>query len=413
MRQVKLKIVLFFFLVALGTTIFRCNDQPKEQALLPVAAIHYSGSKYAGSASCRNCHSAIYADHLHTAHFQTSRSASKENIEGSFEIGENELVLNHQISYRMTERDSGLYQEAYVNGQRVAKAPFHIVIGSGVKGQSYLYWFQDKLNQLPVSYQTNGDQWILSPGYAQDKVDFGRPVIPTCLTCHTTFAKNRDPGDFFSNAYERQEVLLGVNCESCHGPSWTHADFHLNHPEVREARHILNIRTLSRQQRLDACAKCHSGLREPIQQPFAFQTGDFLADFSKSGYQPEEAETLDVHGNQYGLLTASRCFQLSETMNCSTCHDPHRRERNDLKVFSTRCRNCHEGVSSCKMEDELGAVITENCIDCHMPQLSSTGVLMQNPSTGSIDSLRVRTHRIAVYEEASQEVIQYIKSLKQ
>lgn len=407
----KKKILSVLFLLAL--IIVQCSEQPREKEALWAVAVHYNGSKYAGSESCRTCHADIYADHLYTAHHQTSASADRENIKGSFASGEHEVAINDRITYRMVEQDSQLYQAAYVNGRYVAKAPFDIMVGSGAKGQSYLYWFRDKLNQLPVSYQTAGDQWILSPGYPEDQVDFGREVIPTCLTCHTTFAKNRDPGDYFSNAYDRQEVLLGVDCESCHGPSWAHADFHLKHPEAREPRHVLEIPSLSRQQRLDACAKCHSGLREPLQQPFAFQTGNLLADFSKAAYQPEEAGTLDVHGNQYGLLTASRCFQLSDAMDCSTCHHPHRRERDNLKAFSTRCMNCHEGASFCKMGAELGASITDNCIDCHMPRLPSAGVLMQNTSTGSMDSLQVRTHRIAVYEEASQQVIRFIKDLKQ
>jgi len=37
-----------------------------------------------------------------------------------------------------------------------------IVIGSGVRGQSYLYWHGDQLYELPVSYWSDGSRWINS-----------------------------------------------------------------------------------------------------------------------------------------------------------------------------------------------------------------------------------------------------------
>ena len=39
-----------------------------------------------------------------------------------------------------------------------------MVIGSGRKGQSYLYWYHGLLFELPVSYLTAANQWINSPG---------------------------------------------------------------------------------------------------------------------------------------------------------------------------------------------------------------------------------------------------------
>src|SRR4051794_20374121 len=47
------------------------------------------GQKFAGSATCANCHKNIYDKHLHTAHYLTSRVASRDYIKGSFEAGKN------------------------------------------------------------------------------------------------------------------------------------------------------------------------------------------------------------------------------------------------------------------------------------------------------------------------------------
>jgi len=41
-----------------------------------------------------------------------------------------------------------------------------------------------------------------------------------------------------------------------------------------------------------------------------------------------------VHGNQYQLFTASACFRKSKDMNCSSCHNPHTTERNNLAALS-------------------------------------------------------------------------------
>lgn len=403
-------IILSLFLLMLGLTFLDWSCQRSDPAALPVVAEHYNGSRYAGSETCQSCHAEVWSDHLRTAHHQTSAPASEENIDGSFAPDSNEVRVSDGIFYRMMKEDNVLYQAAYVDGHAMRKAPFDIVIGSGTKGQTYLYWSEEELRQLPISYQTAGDQWILSPGYRDNEIDFNRAAIPTCLSCHMTFAKSQEPENFFKNTYDRGQIILGLDCESCHGPSWEHANFHLQHPEEKEAQNMLAITSLDRQQRLDACAKCHSGLRNPKKAPFSFMTGDTLDNYSVAGYSPTRTETLDVHGNQYGLLTASACFQFSQEMDCSTCHNPHQNQRGDLLTFSQKCMSCHPDGKACKMEAELGSVITKNCIDCHMPELPSSTLMMQNTTTGQIDSARIRTHRVAVYE-ISEDLKEYIKGL--
>jgi hypothetical protein len=67
--------------------------------------------------------------------------------------------------------------------------------------------------------------------------------------------------------------------------------------------------------------------------------GDKLDDFSSANYSPDSVAVLDVHGNQYGLLTASKCFKMSAEMDCSSCHDPHK-----TKKFKTAPKYFHENV---------------------------------------------------------------------
>jgi len=404
------KFYSLFVLGLLFSILFcvRCNSGVKE-TMVPIEPIAtaYNGLEYAGSQTCITCHDDIYNQHLKTAHFNTSQLASKEKIIGDF-MDNNTLKLNDHILFKMTDEDK-LYQSAFVDEKLVRKEPFDIIIGSGTKGQTYLYWNKTRLYQLPVSYWKASENWIHSPGYLNNKVFFDRSVIPNCLECHTTFSKNHIPNDFNSNVFVKKEILFGVDCESCHGPSAKHVNAHIINPKLKKAQHISDIKTLSQQQQLDACAKCHSGLRKPLQMPFTFKTGDKLNDFLKPKYKQKDLETLDVHGNQYGLLTASQCFKKSESMNCSTCHNPHKNERGSLKQFSEKCIGCHQdsGIHKFKIEDQM----KENCIDCHMPLLASSAITFKELDETKADSLKVRTHKIGIYDDVSKKIQAHIKKV--
>jgi len=67
--------------------------------------------------------------------------------------------------------------------------------------------------------------------------------------------------------------------------------------------------------------------------PFTFKTGDKLSSFRMPNHRPIDSTTIDVHGNQYGLLTASACFKKSEALNCTTCHNAHENQRDNLRAI--------------------------------------------------------------------------------
>jgi len=103
-------------------------------------------------------------------------------------------------------------------------------------------------------------------------------------------------------------------------------------------------------------------------------------------------EVVDVHGNQLALLARSRCFQASN-MSCSTCHDVHLPQRN-AAAFSSSCLTCHK-VESCGIYQERGHRIAENCVNCHMPKVTSKAVVSTND--GLKEQPQVRTHWSKVY----------------
>ena len=84
-----------------------------------------------------------------------------------------------------------------------------LVIGSGGKGQNYLFWRNDELFQLPVGYSTVLHHWINSPGYRDGSANFDRPIVPRCLECHAGYFDSTFPGTD-SNLYDTKNYVLGI-----------------------------------------------------------------------------------------------------------------------------------------------------------------------------------------------------------
>src|SRR6476620_3179087 len=369
-------------------------------------------SKFAGSAACAGCHKDIYESHIKTAHYLDSRPASKESIKGSFSPDKNKFLYNQWMEVKLEKKKNSYFQTAYINGVEYQSEPFDIVIGSGRKGQTYLYWDDNKLFQLPVSYYTPLNSWCNSPGYSTNFIKFDRMIPAECLECHGTYAKVEEDSNNAS-IYDKTQIMYGIDCERCHGPAADHVAFHKEHPEEKTAKNIIIIKQLTRQQRLDGCALCHSGFRTAIQPRFSFQVGDRLDDYSLAGYSPDSVSTLDVHGNQYGLLMASKCFKMSNQLNCSSCHNVHVNEANNPKIFSQRCIACHTETkhASLMLPNDKRLIFKDNCIDCHMPMLPSQKIVLDVANTQEAVPDMVRTHRVGIYPEKTKEFLEKIKLL--
>jgi hypothetical protein len=373
-------------------------------------AIHPNGKRFAGSASCESCHQSVYNTHVLTAHFLTSRPADTATVKGSFVSKENVFALDARLKVVMTETEGKLTQTGFVDGWEVNSRPMDVVIGSGRKGQTYLYWRDDELFQLPVSYYTPLSAWCNSPGYPTDQILFNRNIPGRCLECHGTYFKTRKI-DHQREVFDRSQVIYGVDCERCHGPAADHVAFQREHPDQTKGQFIVNPAPLSRQQKLDNCALCHSGIRENLKPSFSFIVGDKLEDYSVPDYKVDSAASLDVHGNQYGLLTASKCFKMSD-MDCSSCHNVHVKESSNIELFSTRCLTCHtpENHNFCKQKEVKGLVLRKNCIDCHMPALPSNQIFLQVADKSRSTPDLVRTHLVGIYKERIKMYLEKIKA---
>jgi hypothetical protein len=109
---------------------------------------------YVGDDACRPCHIEEATTYSQTAHHLTSRLPSKNSIAGKFTPGSNVLrTSNPYLTYEMSAT-KGSYFESAVEQLAPSKTisrteRIDVVVGSGWKGQNYLFRKGDTLFELP------------------------------------------------------------------------------------------------------------------------------------------------------------------------------------------------------------------------------------------------------------------------
>ena len=367
--------------------------------------------KFAGSITCRNCHKNIYDSHIKTAHFLTSVVANAENIKGSFEPGKNTFHFAHGAYIAAEKKLNDFFQVGYINGTEKKRERIDIIFGSGTRGQTFGSWKDNQLVQLPLTYFTAADQWSNSPGYP-NRLAFNRPITSRCLECHASYAGKISGEEIEPEAFDRNKMILGVDCEKCHGPARDHVKYQTAHPDEKTAKDIINPATFTRQQSLDMCVLCHGGRMQKTRPSFSFTAGDKLTDYFATDTVTKAAASIDVHGNQFGLLKASKCFLNSSTMTCLTCHNPHENKKGQAAVFSKRCMTCHNpnqsSAPSCSIKTVSDAAKSSNCAGCHMPEMPSKTISVLLDGADSLTSAKMHTHYIKVYPEETKKMLAFI-----
>lgn len=385
--------IIFVISVLTGLVIFliRCSDN---NALLKDPR----SPRYAGSNACGTCHKDIMQAHLNSSHYKTSAKISYNELKKM--IGSAHNIVHYADSGKVwvEEKHSQFFQSYLAKGKAERSQQMDIAFGSGEKAQTYAYWKNEQLFQLPLTYFTAIQSWTNSPGYPTSTAYFDRVILSRCLECHASYVTKTDfqTGPLqVSEKLVANTIVFGIDCERCHGPAAEHIQFHQDNPAVKQARFITSIKRLTRQQQLDLCASCHSGNDLDVQRPlFAFKPGDTLSNFYYPYFGSGGSEP-DVHGKQMQLLQSSKCFQLSQ-MTCKSCHDIHPLKENKPVVFTAKCMACHQD-SEHALQMKTG---NKSCINCHMPLQASKSLNFNTGTEMKTIPYLLRTHRIAVYPAA-------------
>lgn len=357
------------------------------------------GTAYAGSETCVSCHQDLPLSEVHQAHLNSSGVFNK-NTADSLGIPAGEFIFTPQTKIKVENRPDGLYQMALISGENKKEEKTAIYFGSGIHAYTFAFWFGNQLMQMPLSYLPAEKLWVNSPGFPEEQIYFGRPVITKCLECHSSFIDHKTvktTGFNVQEEYKQGSLLAGIDCERCHGPAAVHVKFHQENPKEKEAHAMVRYESLSHSRKIDMCGVCHSGMgHQTIKSTFAFKPGDTLQTLPQ--FRSRTGEDPDVHGKQKPLLEASKCFQIGKA-DCLSCHDMHGAEKMNLQLYSNKCISCHQETKHESLSKQDAALIATNCIDCHMPVKSSRDIGFQKSNTKEKIPYEIRTHRIAVYQE--------------
>ena len=402
------KTKILFAIATLVTFLTSCNNKSDEY-------IDPRGTDYAGSESCIQCHQTQYESAFHSSHSKATAPAIPENVLGDFSKGNPVFVYDKNTKLVVEERNDSLYQVLYKNGKEVETHRFEIVFGTK-HAQTSVYWHNNNTYELPLSYYTSVHSWATSPGFPSDKPYFDRKVVKDCYSCHSSNISSRTvdqssrENSFLTmdaeDVINKKTIVYGIDCERCHGPAKQHAEFHLKNPNVKVANSIVSYQSLSRQQKLDACALCHSGNDGiKVKSRFEFKPGDNLSEYMRSMSDPNGTAEFDVHGNQYRLLAQSKCFIKSEKMDCITCHNPHENASQNLASYSKICMSCHQEIkhSASTLKTMPSSLLANNCVECHMTKKSSNAIRFQLSNNAEMSNYILRTHKIAIYPKTENK----------
>ena len=172
--------------LAFLNVLVSCNSFDTEFIEIEPIATHFNGMEFISMQECMACHQDIVESHMQTSHYNTSFKTEATTFEEILKTHPNEIRLDDGTTIVIRNEGDFIYQDFYSRGNQspVIQSPMEITIGSGFRGQSFLYWKDDGLFQNQGSIIGAMDGWINSPGYAS-QINNTRAVVPRCMECHS------------------------------------------------------------------------------------------------------------------------------------------------------------------------------------------------------------------------------------
>src|SRR6202046_2602746 len=387
-------------------------------------------SDYAGSTSCRGCHTSVYSQWSKTGMSKMLRPYAAQNVIGDFQDN-NEFYLEDESTYRegkvefanrprrtlfarMVLRDGRHYFDIRQCDGKFHAYPVDYTIGSKFQQAYATRLPSGEIHVFPIQSSALQKAWlnyweIIDGGGSErgdlrswEKLSSATSYQAVCAVCHTSQLRNVKGGGFDVNHVEFKEP--GVDCEMCHGPSLQHviemttSELYPKAPQDPPVNfHDLGNRDFNR-----ICAQCH--MQSAIRAPGSSgelnysSAGEFFprnlsipfGEFSRMGFYKDgrfRQTTFIVEA-----LERSQCFRKGQ-VSCGTCHDPHGHDAaSNLSSVKFRdqpdlmCTNCHSQFqnSAALAAHTHHRVASEGsrCVSCHMPRIMDAVLF------------RARTHQI-------------------
>ncbi len=355
--------------------------------------------------ACVDCHSDRVAEFVRTNHARTFRRASPDTMPAGFAPGHGTFVSpDRALRFEMTRAGNQFIQTAIrqsASGEERAATAIDLILGAGTADDVYVSWREDgRMYELPMAWLHTSAQWGAANFDPYGAGDYSRELSPRCLECHNTWI-HHEPGTV--NQFQHEHALLGVTCERCHGPAQEHVLFHRRHPEADQGRSIVQPDRLTRDLQMDVCTQCHSNAMKHRGPAFSYRPGQPLESSFKTLKTKHTEE--DHVANQIEYLRQSKCFRESESLTCTTCHDPHRGRASSKSARPQEsCLVCHRS-NDCHEQDRLPSAVRDDCTGCHMPPYVKMNVTFTTRDDANLPPMLRSEHRIAVYPQARDKVL--------
>ncbi len=360
---------------------------------------------YVDDRSCglANCHAAIYSDYRKTDKANSFYRPDPENLIEDFRNNH----YYHEKSgrhYEMVLRDGLVFFKRWQlddQGKPINQIELKVdwIQGAGPFGRAYFYQTPGgEIFQLPILWYKEDRRWGMAPGFNRtDHSGINRRVTRECQFCHNGYPEVPQGTDGYESPPTFPNHLpTGIGCQRCHGPGAEHAELALGGmAEQKELwASIVDPGWLPRELRNDVCYQCHMRPSLPTLAMTRFGRGDFSF---KPG-EPLNDYMVQIHpafnsmqgGGRlrpysHDRMELSHCYRQRDSLDCNTCHDPHRKTAESEKpaIYRKICLRCHqdhvsgseEGLqpSRSALRSEFGEEFDlDDCTACHMPDLPST-----------------------------------------
>lgn len=314
-------------LVALGLSVFAGN----------AAAQPGTGTQsvYLGDAICSSCHGKEYDAYKKHGHSSMSVPTNGERppddrFPGGIALPE--LPINTATGQQMTWADVVEIFGNFKNGEGyLVRASDGKFVASGRVPTNSCIDCHDIPSQKHAKTPVASLQ---SESCAGCHHNFPAGYSPTCFKCHNT---GYNPNGKQYGVLDGGWALNGIQCENCHGPAAT-----MKIPD------------------LQICRDCHSAGDPQFRVAFSAKSSVLIG---STGFTDHHAE-----GDEYRRSP-------HKDLGCIACHDPHRSVWHDEGGVKYAEKGIGNMCSKCHPNRVLGAMgqLGLECVDCHMPQISSNG----------------------------------------
>ncbi|GAB5404871.1 MAG: hypothetical protein Aurels2KO_31020 [Aureliella sp.] len=366
---------------------------------------------YVPDEACRDCHQELYDSYqdvgMANSYYPASKARAIEDFENSH--------YYHPASdrhYEMEAKNGELFQVRYQtdsggNRKNELRVKVDAVIGSGNHVRSYVYRTPSgEMFQMPLAWYSKAKKWRMNPGYDNaNHLGFQRKITRDCMFCHNAYPAEVPAGtdEHWQPPTFPDRLPHGIGCQRCHGPGADHIKMAESSSSTADsiASTIVNPADLTPELQGDVCMQCHLQpssqiLSEQVREDrtnYSYRPGEPLASYRAMLDYGTDAERLqgkssgeerfEINHHAYRLRQSSCFLESSGEMQCTSCHDPHRKvsTASRLEHYRSACVKCH-AVSDCEPAVEIETHASEtstaqlaDCAGCHMPIKRSHDVI--------------------------------------